>query len=61
MPQLRRAAETARFGQTHKIFKPFGFHAGIIVSASTPPAVFAALESPSQKGSLSSASDPLTK
>ena len=24
--QLRRAAETARFSQRHKVFKPFGFH-----------------------------------
>jgi hypothetical protein len=33
VPQLRRTAETAGFSQAHKIFKPFGFHAGIIVSA----------------------------
>jgi hypothetical protein len=26
MPQLRGTAETARFGQADKIFKPLGFH-----------------------------------
>jgi hypothetical protein len=51
MSQLSRPAETSRFSQAHKVFKPLGIHARIIPQTGFDPAplLAKALENKSAK------------